>query len=573
MQTAQAIYSVAQIRQIEAAYEAQFPQETPLMQRAGNAITAHVLAHINALGSAVTSPARPKILVLAGSGNNGGDGIVAALALLYAGIDVSIAFAFPVSLPVATSADSTDARQPIKHGLARAAFAAFCAQGGVLVSLLEAASAATAAEYTIIIDAIFGIGLNIASKPIDSRLYDFIAALNARRNVDEVVYDAAHVIALDLPSGIDAETGVPCLRAVNAASPAVALIADETLTFIGNKVGLHTGDGVDYAGQVRCIDLEIPSALLPKTTVQLMPALRMPTHFPTAVPSRRFTKNNVHKGTFGTAGIIGGAPGMVGAGWLAARAALLCGAGKTVFMQLLPAGAATGAQVDPLYPEIMHSTIISSLETPYLQASSAICIGPGLGQSAAAAALLARVLQQSQPLIIDADALTLLAADAVLTAHCCARALKNAVTILTPHPREAAVLLGCSTMDVQQNRVAAAQQIAAKFNAIIVLKGAGSITADRRSHVWINQSGNPGMASGGMGDVLTGMLCAAFCVHGPTANEAKSTLLTPALAIQIVANTVWLHGHAADCCVAKGAGPIGLRASEVAEQARAVLNG
>jgi ADP-dependent NAD(P)H-hydrate dehydratase / NAD(P)H-hydrate epimerase len=554
------VYSVAQIRQIEAAFDAQFPQSTPLMQRAGDAVARHVLALLpqaldkqRPLIKPSNTPRTSKIVVLVGNGNNGGDGIVAALALQRAGTEVAIVFAITPNA--------------IKHPLAQTAFAAFTANGGRTFSLLQAISAIESGEINIVVDAIFGIGLNANAKPIDSALYDFITRLNALRE-NSNLGQSVTVIAIDLPTGIDAETGAPCLRLRAEESQTTALIANETLTFIGHKAGLHTGDGVDYTGRVTSFDLEIPSALLPVATTQLLRFVPQPFAH-RAMGSAFKDKRNVHKGTFGTAGIIGGASGMVGAGWLAARAALLCGAGKTLFMQVVPTGETALATVDSGYPEIMHSAITDALGASHLAMSSAIAIGPGLGQSTTAAAILATVLQQNQPLIIDADALTLIANDASLATHCAAR---HAITVFTPHPREASILLGCSTATVQRNRIAAAQKIAQKFKAIVVLKGAGSITADAHANVWINQSGNPGMSSGGMGDVLTGMLCAAFCSRFDNSANGTTAQRTNERVAQIVANTVWLHGHAADCCVRNGCGPIGLRASEVAEQARAIIN-
>ncbi len=548
METCQAIYSVAQIRQIEAAFEADYAQQTPLMQHAANGIAEHVINMLKTpvyrASSAIHLALKPTVFILVGNGNNGGDGIVAALALQQRGITTAIVFGM--------------ADHAIKHPLAQAAYAVYKAQNGVTVTLADASAAVARGEVKIIVDALFGIGITMRTKPIDSVLYSFIATLNLHQEQQKI-----QVLAVDLPSGIDADTGTPCLRDNKAENPAIAIVADQTLSFIGHKAGLHTGAGVDYAGHVTCLNLDIPNHCFPPTSWQLFQHSSQPF-------AHRSNRRDVHKGTFGTACIIGGAPGMVGAGRLAARAALLCGAGKTVLAQLLPTRPSSSTEIDPAYPEIMHATANDALETPYFSrkgttfgstASSAIAIGPGLGQSSTAAAVLGVALQQNVPLIIDADALTLLANSATLAAQCVAR---TAVTVLTPHPGEAATLLGLSTIAVQQNRIAAAQQIAQKFNAIVVLKGAGSIVMTPNAQLWINQSGNPAMASGGMGDVLTGMLCAAFSC------AAKNTSMIAAA--RIVASTVWLHGHAADACVANGIGPIGLTASEVALRARQVLN-
>ena len=576
MDTTQPLYTVAQIRQIEADFEAEYPNAMPLMQRAGNVIGAHIesLLQRNFLREeclktpeirassgikagveiARSTAADPKILVLVGSGNNGGDGILAALALQQRDVHCVIAFTTPTRV--------------VKHPLAKLALDIFVSNGGVVITVNAAQKAITQNSYLIIVDAIFGIGMDIKQpvRPIDSGIYGLVEALNLRRQQLRLPV----IIALDVPSGLNAETGLPWLRNADStsdATPPIALIADQTLTFISNKVGLNTGDGADYAGDVFCFDLDIPQTLLPVAKHELLKHVDKP------FAHRSNAKSNVHKGTFGTAVVLGGALGMEGAGWLAARAALLCGAGKTVFMQASLAPNSAASAVDFNYPEIIHTYVNNALETPYFRASSAVAIGPGLGQSEAAAHILEQVLQLETPVIVDADALTLVANSPALRALCVAR---RSLTVFTPHPLEAAGLLHSCTPDVQANRVAAAQQIAKTYNAITVLKGAGSITADVHGHVWINKSGNVGMASGGMGDVLSGMLSAAFCgVNAPKFSAGDITSHDHSAtngATKIVAQTVWLHGHAADCCVAEGIGPVGLRATEVAEQVRKIIN-
>lgn len=281
------------------------------------------------------------------------------------------------------------------------------------------------------------------------------------------------------------------------------------------------------------------------------------------IPRRR---NNTHKGTYGNVGIIGGAKGMVGAAVLAARAALHMGPGK-VFMGLI----ATDAMAfDAINPEIMvrHAGNIASDKDI---SAYAIGMGGGIGKENAKAvkALLAEVLASGKPVLIDADALEFVKiknAKALIGQPLKAKKAENnrpAQTlnkhpVLTPHPGEAARLLNITTAAVQADRVNAAISIAQRAKAIVVLKGAGTVIATPGGNYFINTSGNPGMASGGMGDALSGMI-AAFLAQG----------LTPLDAAKL---GVYLHGAAADCAKHHGMGPHGLTASEVIFEARTLLN-
>jgi hydroxyethylthiazole kinase-like uncharacterized protein yjeF len=257
---------------------------------------------------------------------------------------------------------------------------------------------------------------------------------------------------------------------------------------------------------------------------------------------------NSHKGSYGSAGIIGGAHGMAGAALMAARAALKCGAGR-VYAGLL---AGDAPLLDVLQPELMLRTADAVLRLDHL---TALAIGPGLGDTPDAAEYLDWALETAVPLVIDADALNQIAATAALK-----NKLKQIVTpkILTPHPAEAARLLACTTDEVQQDRVAAALRLAREYQAGAVLKGAGSVCAWPDGHWTINTSGNPGMAAAGMGDVLTGIIT-ALLAQGVDERHA----LTAA---------VYLHGAAADQLVENGCGPIGLTASEIIDAARSLLN-
>ncbi len=254
-----------------------------------------------------------------------------------------------------------------------------------------------------------------------------------------------------------------------------------------------------------------------------------------------------NKGDFGAVAVIGGAPGMAGAALLAARAALYCGAGR-VYAGLLD----ERIGLDPAAPELM---VTRPEALPILSAPACLVAGPGLGQSAAAHAVLWATLALELPLLLDADALNLIAADPGLRARVRARA---APTLLTPHPGEAGRLLGKTSAAVQGDRLGSVFQLCADFRAVAILKGSGTLVQAPEGEVWRNHSGNPGMAAPGMGDVLTGIL-AALIAQGMGTEAAAVT-------------GVWLHGAAADLAVEEDLGPVGLTASELLPRVRRLLN-
>lgn len=264
-----------------------------------------------------------------------------------------------------------------------------------------------------------------------------------------------------------------------------------------------------------------------------------------ALPKRN---SDAHKGTFGSVAILGGDTGMVGAVLLAARAALHCGAGR-VYAAMLCKDAPS---VDLLQPEIMLRSPAAIVQLPQL---NCVVIGTGLGQTNAALDLLEFWLAQNVPLLLDADALNLIASHLHLAQLVISR---NAETVITPHAGEAARLLGVSSEHIQQNRTESALNLAKNFKAICVLKGAGSICASDDGHLFVNTSGNPGLASGGTGDVLSGMI-SSFIAQGLSALEAAKL-------------GVYAHGAAADALVKKGIGPVGITASEVFLEARNIIN-
>ncbi len=254
-----------------------------------------------------------------------------------------------------------------------------------------------------------------------------------------------------------------------------------------------------------------------------------------------------HKGSLGSVGILGGSPGMVGAALLAGRAALWLGAGR-VYVGLLDDRVA----VDALQPELMITRPEAVLELP---APGCLVVGPGMGKTERAARLLHAALDTPQALLIDADGLNLLATSSVLQAMLRSRSV---ATVLTPHPGEAGRLLGIPASQVQADRPASIRALVERFRCLVVLKGAGTLVQSPGGQLWRNDTGNPGMAAPGMGDVLAGMI-AALNAQGLTLEQAAVL-------------GVFLHGMAGDTAVAAGKGPVGLTAGEVAQNARRLLN-
>ena len=411
---------------------------------------------------------RAPVLILAGPGNNGGDARVMAQVLQ---------------------------------------------QRGTAVVVAGPGDAVPAGRYGMVVDGLFGIGLG---RPVEGAWADLIARINTF---------AGPVLALDVPSGLDGDTG----RVLG-----VAVRATHTLSFIGGKPGLYTLDGPDHCGHVSVIDLGLR---LEKSSGALLSI----DDFRECLAPR---KRNSHKGSHGSLAVIGGAAGMTGAALLAARAGLMLGAGR-VFVGLLQALA-----VDPLQPELM----LRSPDDALAQATTAV-VGPGLGDSDAAVEILRRVASANFSLLLDADALNLLAAHPVLAARV---ARRSQATLITPHPAEAARLLSLTTDAVQNDRVGAALELAQRFKAHVALKGCGTVIAHPDGDWRINSTGNPGLASGGSGDVLSGMAGALLAQGWPAAAALSAA--------------VHLHGAAADALTARGEGPIGIAAGELIPVARTLLN-
>lgn len=372
-------------------------------------------------------------------------------------------------------------------------------------------------HWSLIVDGLFGIGL---VRPIDGEYGKLVDYANAQ---------SCPVLALDIPSGLHSDTGQVLGRAVRAT---------HTITFIGLKPGLLTLDGPDQCGQVTVASLSMEN--FPSDVSKGWVADHA--LFANVLKPR---PQNFHKGMAGSVGIIGGTQGMAGAALLAGRAALKLGAGRVYCGMLEPLTVDTGA----LELMLRHPDDVLGLDL------DATVIGPGLGQSERAETLLGAILASELPCVLDADALNLIAENEDLRKAC---ARRKADTLITPHPAEAGRLLAETTAHVQSDRLAAARALASNLNAHVALKGNGSILVARDGHWFINTSGNPGMGSAGMGDVLSGILGALLAQK--FSGETSLVLGTH------------LHGCAADELVHAGTGPIGITAGELTEPARRIWN-
>lgn len=479
------LFDVAHTRRIEAATLAALPAHA-LMQRAGAAVARLALA---------LAPHAALIRVVAGTGNNGGDGIDAAIRLQQTGKPVEV-----VLLGEPRADDARDA-------LARARDAG--------VSLRPRAEAALGPQ-DLAIDALLGIG---ASRAAEGPLREAIAGLNAL---------PCPVLAIDLPSGLAADTGRPLGDTVRAT---------HTLSLLTLKPGLFTADGRDHAGTVWFDALDVDTA-------HVVPQAWLGGASASAAPVRRHAQ---HKGSFGDVAVVGGAPGMSGAALLAGRAALAAGAGR-VFVEMLDPQAPA---LDPGRPELMLRPGWSRrIDRDALARSTVVC---GCGGGDAVRAALPALLSTCARLVLDADALNAVAADAALRRQLCARAARGLATVLTPHPLEAARLLGGSSAEIQSDRLATARRLADTFGAVVVLKGSGSIVAAPGRVPHVNASGDASLATAGTGDVLAGWLGG----HWAQRDEAD-----PAeRAWRAARHATWWHGAAAE-----GAARTVLPAADLLEQ-------
>lgn len=486
------LYGRAAVRALEAAATACLDGDGhALMARAGQAAWQVLLQRW---------PGARRIAVACGPGDNGGDGYVLALHALRSGCEVRV-LALGGEVP----------RSP----LARRANAAYVAAGGRVES-----AGARLPDVDVVVDALFGIGLSRALEPDAARL---VGAINAA---------GVPVLALDAPSGVDTETGA-------VAGPAVH--ADATIQFIAAHAGLHTGAAVDHVGDLLLAGLDLPDVIFDgvEPVATCLRQADLQGRFP---PRPR----SAHKGSSGYVLCIGGDHGTGGAVLLAAEAALRCGAGLAAVATRPAHVAAALAR----RPELMARGVDGAGGLrPLLERADVALIGPGLGQSAWGSALFRVTLASGRPLVLDADALNLLAKSG---GHLPGEA------IITPHPGEAARLLGVGTGEVQADRFAAARRLQARFGCVVVLKGAGTVVAAPGALPCLIAAGNPGLATGGTGDVLAGII-AALRAQGRAPGDAAAT-------------GALLHAVAGDAAASTG-GQRGMCASDLFAPLRELVNG
>lgn len=485
------IYAVADVRKIDqAAINDAGISGYALMTRAAQAALDAARAEF---------PDAKRWQIICGSGNNGGDGYVLARLAALQGIGVS----------VLTLADPE-----ILSGDAATACVDFAAEGGVLANF----DGTLDDEAELLVDALLGSGIE---RDVAGQYAAVVAAMNAH---------PAPVLALDIVSGLNADSG---------AVMGCAVRANLTVTFVGLKGGLFLDAGPEHTGHLHFAGLDIPDECYAGKFAKMR---RIGSNLVrSALPPR---KRNVHKGDFGHVLVVGGGPGMPGAARLCGEAALRSGAGL-VSIATHPSHA---AMIAANRPELMCLGVDKAIDLePMLERATVIALGPGLGMDDWSQALFDAVLQSELPLVIDADALTLLAAT---DAH------RND-WVLTPHPGEAARLLDTTSSDVQADRSGALAQLRQKYGGTVVLKGSGSLVSSHEGPDWLCTAGNPGMASPGMGDVLTGIVVAM-----------RAQGLAPEQAALVA---VEIHAQAGDAAAV--AGQRGLLASDLLQEIRVWVNG
>ena len=458
--TAWPLFDVAATRRIERAALAG-AGEHALMQRAGLATARLALA---------LAPHAGSVWVAAGPGNNGGDGLEAALHLHAWGKKVTVTW---LGSPEQASADTAAAW--------RRAQAA-----GVLFAT------APPDRFDLCVDALLGIG---ATRAPEGRMAQWIAHM---RNTD------APVLSIDLPTGLNAGTGQAAHICVHALA---------TLCLLTLKPGLFTADGRDATAQVWLDTLQVD------LQNDVLAPLALPSARLAGAPATRVVPHASHKGSFGDVAVVGGAPGMAGAALLAGSAALHCGAGR-VYIALLDQAALS---VNPQQPELM----LRAVDQLNLAAMSVVC---GCGGADAVRAHLPKILATATRLVLDADALNAIAGDTQLQVQLRTRATRNWHTVLTPHPLEAARLLDLTGSAVQHDRLAAAQRLAQGFRCTVVLKGSGTVVAAPELVPCINPTGNARLATAGTGDVLAGAIGAGLAAGVPEFQAACEAVYLHGLA-------------------------------------------
>jgi len=485
------LYSTAQVRALDAyAIETLGVPGYTLMKRAGEAALRYLRTRF---------PVAHRIVIVCGAGNNGGDGYVLARFAHAAGLTVTTL--------AATSPDSL-------RGDARQAYEDLRASGVPV----QPYAPERFADGELIVDALLGTGLRGPARAEVARI------------ISDINGSGRPVLAVDVPSGLDSDTGVPLGESVRA---------DCTVTFVGLKTGLFIGDGPEFAGTVFFDDLEItadPAAATPARAERILDSA-----IQQALPRRA---RSSHKGDFGRVLIVGGGVGMPGAVRLAGEACLRVGAGLVtvaVAPENVPAIAAGRPELICLPLSDTEALAEASTRT------DVIAVGPGLGRTAWARSVLDKVLHAGKPLVVDADALNIVAQSG---------AAAREDWILTPHPGEAARLLGADTGDIQRDRLAALEHLVTRYRGTVVLKGAGTLVGAPGRIPALCERGNPGMATAGMGDVLTGTIAGIL-----------AQCRDPWLAARV---GVLVHAMAGDAAARMG--ERGLLAGDVARELRNCVN-
>lgn len=449
------LYRADQVREIDriAIEELGIPGAM-LMARAGAAAFEALRVHW---------PQARRIAVICGTGNNAGDGLVVARLAREAQLDARLL--------------QVDPSRPL-CGDALAEAEAWQAAGGITQPFSPDALSGT----DVLVDAMFGTGLD---RDVSGLWREAVEAVNR---------SGLPVLAIDIPSGLHADTGRVLGAAVRAAL---------TVTFMGLKQGLFTGQGPDHCGMILFHDLDVPRNLYAR-----VPAAARRLDRETLGPLRLRRPRSAHKGRFGHVLVIGGEQGMSGAVRLAAEAAARVGAG----LVSVATRAAHAAVLNLTRPELMcHGVEQAQDLDPLIDRANAVAVGPGLGRSSWARALLDRATAGEKPLVVDADALNLLAGTPS----------RRELWVLTPHPGEAARLLGCDTAEVERDRFAAVAALVHRYGGVCVLKGAGTLIGSGDGPVAVCTAGNPGMASGGMGDVLSGVIAGLIAQGLPLRQAAE----------------------------------------------------
>jgi hydroxyethylthiazole kinase-like uncharacterized protein yjeF len=479
-----ALHDVEASRRLEAAARASSP-EPSLMERAGLGVARLALA---------LEPHARSIVIAVGPGNNGGDGLVAARHLHAAGKRVT-----------AVLTRDGDAMPPD----ARRAFAAAREAG---VPMQEHGPDSSSAERpALVIDALLGIGAQGRARGRLADLWRSVQACEAPR------------LAVDVPSGLDADRGTPLDSGV--------LSARDTLTLLSVKPGLFMAQGRDACGRIWFDDLGVDATLAPPRARLAGRGLDARVH--------AMRQHAQHKGSFGDVVVVGGARGMSGALLLAARAALAAGAGRVYAVALDPVDAA------PIAPELMWRDASRLADRAWLAQATVVA---GCGGGSRVREALAPLLSIAPRIVIDADGLNAIADDPLLAKLASRRAAQGWATVFTPHPLEAGRLLGeQDARAIQADRLDAARRLAQRYGALVSLKGSGTIVDDGIAAPWVNPSGNALLATAGTGDVLAGWIGGAWSSH-------RDAIDNPAALSALVAGAVWRHGYAADRALEHGLG-------------------